>query len=161
MQNAMIKWFVIGSLIVAADLCCVEMAHSQAQVPSAMMPLGMPPITTLEGVVVIPVVVPQYMIYTPPPVAMMSHRPAQLVIPQYPAHVMPSIDDLTTMQIMQQQMMMQQQIMPMMPLQMIQPPAPPQQPVPIKMILPDGSKVSIKHYVPGSFFKNFVRAVTP
>jgi hypothetical protein len=49
----------------------------------------------------------------------------------------------------------------MYPMPIMQPQPPPLQPIPIKMLLPDGSTVSIKHYVPGNFFKNVFRAVTP
>ena len=113
----------------------------------------------MSSMIVIPVVVQQYMTYTPPPVTMMVNRPAQLVIPQYPAPMMPPMYDPMAMQMMM--MMMQQPMMPMMPPPPMQPQAPAQQPIPIKMILPDGSTVSIKHYMPGQFFKNVVRAVTP
>ena len=128
----------------------------QPQLQMALPPQTMIPGMT-AGAIVVPVTVPQYMTYTPQPVTMMVNRPAQLVIPQYP---MPQpMYDPITMQMMQQQMMMPQQ-MPAQ--QMMMPPQPPsQQPIPIKMILPDGSTVSIKHYVPGNFFRNVWRAVTP
>ncbi len=131
--------------------------------PQAVMPQPMVP-GMMGGAIVIPVTVPQYMTYTPQPVTMMVNRPAQLVIPQYPAPypapMQQPMYDPMAMQMMQQQMMMQP-MMPMMQPPMMQPPAPPQQPIPVKMILPDGSTVSIKHYVPGQFFKNVCRAVTP
>ena len=134
----------------------------QTVMPQALPQPGMTP-GMMGGAIIIPVVVPQYMTYNPPPVTMMVNRPAQLVIPQYPAPMMqpmmmpmqqPMYDPMAMqMPMMQQQpMMMQQPMMPMMQ---------PQQPIPVKMILPDGSKVSIKHYPPGQFFKNVIRAVTP
>lgn len=113
---------------------------------------------TMSGAIVVPVTVPQYVTYTPQPVTMMVNRPAQLVIPQGPAPMQPMYDPMLAMQI-QQQMMMQQQMMQQQ--MMMQAPPRPQQPIPVKMILPDGSTVSIKHYVPGHFFKNVWRAVTP
>ena len=130
--------------------------------PQAMMqmqtaPMQATPMTGMTGgAIVIPVTVPQYVTYTPQPVTMMVNRPAQLVIPQqypYPAPMPQMYDPMLAMQ-MQQQMMMMQPQMPMMQ-------ARPQQPIPVKMILPDGSTVSIKHYVPGNYLKNVWRAVTP
>ena len=129
--------------------------------PQDMMQMQMAPMQAAPmpgmagGAIVIPVTVPQYVTYTPQPVTMMVNRPAQLVIPQqypYPAPMPQMCDPMLAMQM--QQMMMQPQ-MPMM----MQPR--PQQPIPIKMILPDGSTVSIKHYVPGNHLKNIWRAVTP
>lgn len=128
----------------------------QMVAPQAMMPQALAPGMT-SGAIVVPVTVPQYMTYTPQPVTMMVNRPAQLVIPQYPTPMQQPMYDPMAMQMMQQQMMMQM----MMQQQMMAPPRPPQQPIPVKMILPDGSTVSIKHYVPGNFFKNVWRAVTP
>ena len=122
----------------------------RAMAQPVMVPEGM------NGVIVIPVVVPQYMTYAPPSAAMMVNRPMQPMIPQYPPPMMPPMYDPMAMQMMQSPMMMQQPMMPMM-----QPQTPAQQPIPIKMLLPDGSTVSIKHYIPGQFFKNTVRAVTP
>ena len=138
----------------------MQLAAPQA-VPQPVMAPGM-----MGGAIVIPVVVPQYMTYNPPPVTMMVNQPAQLVIPQYQAPMMQPIYNPIAMPMMQQQTMQQQmmpqQMMPMSPVMpMMQPQAPPQQPIPIKMIMPDGSTVSIKHYMPGQFFKNVVRAVTP
>lgn len=132
----------------------LQMALPQQTATPGMMP----------GAIIVPVTVPQYMTYTPQPVTMMVNRPAQLVIPPYPTSMMqqpmmpmqqPMYDPMV-MQMMQQQMMMQQ----MMP-QAMMPPQQPQQPIPVKMILPDGSTVSIKHYMPGKFFRNVFRAVTP
>ena len=143
-------------------------------IPPTMQQPGMPqpvmpqPTTPQQGmaqqgmmgaVIVIPVVVPQHVTYTPQPVTITVHHPTQQVFPQYPvpAPMMPPMYDTMAMPMMQQQMPpMMQPISPM-----TQPQAPPPQPIPIKMLLPDGSTVSIKHYVPGNFFKNFVRAVTP
>ena len=125
-------------------------ALPQTMAQPVMIPEGM------NGVIVIPVVATQYVTYPPPPVTMMVNRPAQLMIPQYPAPMMPPMIDPMAMQMMQSQMMMQQQMMPVM-----QPQIPAQQPIPVKMLLPDGSTISIKHYMPGQFFKNAVRAVTP
>ena len=123
-------------------------------IPQQAMSLGM-----TSGAIIIPVVVPQYMTYTPQPVTMMVNRPAQLVIPQYPPQMMAPMPQPMMQPMydpMAMPMMMQQPIMPM-----VQPQAPPQQPIPVKMILPDGSTVSIKHYIPGQFFKNTLRAITP
>ena len=133
--------------------------------PQAMMQMQTAPMQAAPmpgmagGAIVIPVTVPQYVTYTPQPVTMMVNRPAQLVIPQqypYPAPMPQMYDPMLAMQMQQQQMMpmMMQPQMPMMQ-------ARPQQPIPVKMILPDGSTVSIKHYVPGNYLKNVWRAVTP
>jgi len=127
----------------------------QTMAQPVMVPEGM------NGVIVIPVVVPQYMAYPPPPAMMMPNLPAQSMYPQYPAQMMqpmynPMAMQMMESQMMMQQQMMQQQVMPMMPQQ-----APVQQPIPLKILLPDGSTVSIKHYMPGKFFKNTLRAVTP
>ena len=136
----------------------VPQSVPQLMPQSGMMPgIGMP-----NGAIIIPVVVPQYLTYTPPPVTMMVNQPAQLVIPQYPAPMMQPMYNPMAMQMMPQQMAPQQMMVPMSPVMpMMQSQAPPQQPIPIKMIMPDGSKVSIKHYIPGQYFKNAVRAVTP
>jgi len=116
----------------------------QAVLPQTMSQSVIVP-DVISSVIVIPVVVPQqYVTFQPTSFTMMVSRPVQ---PMY---------DPMTMQIMQSQMMMmQQQMMPMQPQVMAQ------QPIPLKMLLPDGSTVSIKHYMPGQFFKNAVRAVTP
>ena len=140
-------------------------AMPQTMVQPVMVPEGM------SGVIVIPVVVPQYVTYAPPSAAMMANYPVQPTYPQYPAPMMPPMYNPPAMQMMQSQMMqsqmmmqqqmMQQQMMQQQMMPVIQPQAPVQQPIPIKMLLPDGSTVSIKHYMPGKFFKNTVRAVTP
>ena len=148
-----------------------EMALAiQPQLQVALPPQAMAAVTTpgvvgnmTAGAIIVPVTVPQYMTYTPQPVTMLVNRPAQLVIPPYQVPMqapmqMPMYDPMA-IQMMQQQMAMQQQMM--MPPPQMMPQQMPQQPIPIKMILPDGSTVSIKHYVPGKFFRNAVRAVTP
>ena len=126
-----------------------EMIPQVQPQPQVHLPQVMPQPGMMGGPIVIPVVVPQYVTYTPPPVTMMVQHPAQLVIPQYPPQMM---------------VPMQQPMMPMyhpMAMPMMPPQAPTPQPIPVKMILPDGSKVSIKHYMPGQHFKNALRAVTP
>ncbi|MCL2348871.1 MAG: hypothetical protein FWC50_11510 [Planctomycetaceae bacterium] len=149
--------------------------------PPMQQPPMQPPVGGMPGMIagpiVIPVMVPQYVTYTPPappPMTMVMNRPAQLVIPPYPMQeMMPMMmspmpapgmsNPMFTQQMMMQQQMMQQQMAQqqmMMQQQMMSPPQQPQ-PIPTKMILPDGSTVSIKHYVPGNFFKNVWRAVTP
>ena len=134
-----------------------QTAMSQPQVVPQVMPqMGAVP-DRMIGVIVIPVIMPQSMTYTHPPVMMMANRPAHWVVPQSPAPMMAPMFDSMAIPMMQPQMMMQQ---PMVSPPM-QPQAPAQQPIPVKMILPDGSTVSIKHYMPGQFFKNVVRAVTP
>ena len=145
-----------------ATVQVVPQVQAQLQVavpPQAMMPMQAAPMPGMAGgAIVIPVTVPQYVTYTPQPVTMMVNRPAQLVIPQqypYPAPMPQMYDPMLSMQ-------MQQQMMPMtMPPQMSMMQPRPQQPIPVKMILPDGSTVSIKHYVPGNYLKNVWRAVTP
>jgi len=128
---------------------------SQATMQMQTAPMQTTPMPGMAGgAIVIPVTVPQYVTYTPQPVTMMINRPAQLVIPQqypYPAPMPQMYDPMLAMQMQQQ--MMQPQIPMMQPR--------PQQPIPVKMILPDGSTVSIKHYVPGNYLKNVWRAVTP
>ncbi|MDR1958819.1 MAG: hypothetical protein LBQ54_07230 [Planctomycetaceae bacterium] len=97
---------------------------------------GYPP-----GAMVIPVTVPEMVTVNPPPMNLIINRPAQLVIPPYsPYPVNPYA------------------IPPMMYPPQI---TPPPQPIPTRMIMPDGSVVSIKHYVPGKFWRNTIRAVTP
>ena len=138
-----------------------QTALPQTISPPVMVPDG------LNGVIVIPVVVPQYMPHSPPPVTMTANGTFQPMVPQYPAPMVPMpppmmpMYDPMTMQMMQSQMMMQHPVMPMMQQPVMPPQTTAQQPIPVKMILPDGSTVSIKHYLPGQFFKNFVRAVTP
>ena len=127
----------------------------QGVVPQAMPQPGMAP-ATMNGVIVIPVTVPQCVTYAPPPAAMMYHQPPQMMMPQQFPTPMPAP--------MPQYMaapMYYPPAMPMMQQPMMMPQAPPPQPIPVKMILPDGSKVSIKHYIPGQYFKNALRAVTP
>lgn len=112
--------------------------QQQGQIPYQLgAPMQLPGYA--PGALVIPVTVPEVVTYNPPPVNMVVQRPAQLVIPPY-----------------HQPMMYPQQGPPhmMMPQQ-------PQQPIPVKMIMPDGSVVSIKHYVPGKFWRNLGRAITP
>ena len=132
----------------------IVMPQVQAVMPQAM-PQPQPGMMT-GGVIVIPVVVPQYVTYTPPPVTMMVNQPAQLVIPQYPPQMMAPMP-----QQMMPPMYYNPMAMQMMPQQQMMPQPSPQQPIPVKMILPDGSKVSIKHYMPGQYFKNAMRAITP
>ena len=142
-------------------------AQLQFAVPSqAMMQMQTAPMQAtpmpgmVGGAIVIPVTVPQYVTYTPQPVTMMVNRPAQLVIPQqysYPAPMPQQMYDPMLAMQMQQQQMMPMMMPPQMPMMQAQP----QQPIPVKMILPDGSTVSIKHYVPGNYLKNVWRAVTP
>ena len=106
----------------------------QEQLPYQLgAPMSLPEYA--PGALVIPVTVPEVVTYYPPAVNMVVQHPAQLVIPTYPQ-----------MQPIPQPMMMPQY---------------PQQPIPVKMIMPDGSVVSIKHYVPGKFWRNVWRSVTP
>jgi|GEM_PF-5397757 len=101
-----------------------------------------------SGALVIPVTVPQMVTYFPPPVNVVVNRPAQLVVSPFPSNPYGMGMPMSFPPMMTQPPMMAQ---PMMA----------QQPIPVKMIMPDGSVVSIKHYIPGRFFRNAVRAVTP
>ncbi|MDR1491232.1 MAG: hypothetical protein LBT05_00685 [Planctomycetaceae bacterium] len=127
-----------------------EQIHVRSIAPAQIV--GFPPGIIPPGTIIIPVTIPQY---TPPIV----NQSAQLVIPpQFPQMYPP---------IYPQPYFPPQNMTGFYPYgtgygyPSPLPPQPVQQPIPTRMILPDGSTVSIKHYMPGSFLRNVWRAVTP
>ncbi|MDR1384546.1 MAG: hypothetical protein LBJ67_11990 [Planctomycetaceae bacterium] len=127
-----------------------EQIHVQLIAPPQVV--GFSPGIIPPGTIVIPVTIPQYV----PPVV---NQPAQLIIlPQLypPMYSMPYPPQYFPPQNTAGFYPYAGYGYPSIPSPPVQ-----QQPIPTRMILPDGSTVSIKHYVPGSFLKNVWRAVTP